>query len=536
MIFETIYQSQYSFGKKIETPFGSRYLTYADFIASGQPLRVIEEYIQDHVLPVYANTHTEASFTGLQTTHFREEARQIIKDSVNANDQDALIFYGSGSTGAIDKLFHKMIQLFSGKPTTVFIGPYEHHSNVLPWRESEFELIEVPITEKGAIDIEFLQLELEKRQNTHQLIGSFSAASNVTGVLTPVDTINKLLKKYGALTLWDYAGGAPYMHIDMNPGGDLNKDAIFISPHKLVGGPGTPGLLIAKKSLLESTKPVVTGGGTVQFVSKWGHGYIEDIEAREEGGTPEIIGAIRAGLAFQLKEKVGARNIELQEEKFKSIAFEYFKQKKNIRVLGGTELDRLAFFSLQILHGDKLLHHNYIVALLNDLFGIQVRGGCSCAGPYGHDLLAINEETSMCYTDIIASGQEGFKPGWFRFNLNYFIPEEEVHFILQAINWIADHGWKLMHLYHFDVESGLWSHNNQNKIAVDRICNSFLSKNSTTKEPTCDKPLSVYDEYLEYANELLKNEKNESSLQELNFSEQDESLRWFVIPKDVTIK
>lgn len=536
---EQIYKSQYSYGKEIITPFGERFLTYADFIASGQPLRFIENYLIDNIYPVYANTHTEASFTGLQTTHFREEARQIIKDSVNANEEDALIFCGSGSTGAIDKIFHKVVQLFDNniKPTTIFIGPYEHHSNVLPWRESTFELIETPITAEGTIDIEYLKIELEKRKDTHNLIGSFSAASNVTGVISPVDEINMILKKAGALAFWDFAGGAPYMKINMNPGGDLNKDAIFISPHKLVGGPGTPGILIVKKKLIERTKPAVAGGGTVQFVSKWGHGYIDDIEAREEGGTPEIIGAIRAGLAFKLKDEIGPERIEKIEDKYKKLAFSYFEKRPNIRILGGTDLERLSFFSLQIMQGDKLLHHNYVVALLNDLFGIQVRGGCSCAGPYGHDLLAIDQMVSSCYTELIASGKEGFKPGWFRFNLNYFVPEEEVEFILKAIDWIAQHGWKLIHLYEFEIQSGLWSHKHQPEIIIKRLNDSDIINYQPVLKGHSRKNPVIFSEYLDHANSivnLLDSSKINQADSSLTFTKEDEDLRWFLIPQDLT--
>lgn len=533
---EFIYQNQYSFGKKINTPFGLRYITYADFIASGQVLHAIEQFMCQQVFPVYANTHTEASFTGSQTTHFREEARQIIKDSVNASQEDVLIFSGSGSTGAINKLFLKMLQRFEEdpKPTAVFIGPYEHHSNVLPWRESKFELIEVPINAKGGIDTDFLIRELEKKKTTHNLIGSFSAASNVTGIISPVDEINEILKSNGALAFWDFAGGAPYMHIDMNPGGLKNKDAIFISPHKLVGGPGTPGILIVKRSLFEGKKPVIPGGGTVQFVSKWSHGYINDIEAREEGGTPDIIGAIRAGLAFKLKSDIGTERIETIETQYIESALKRLHKHQNIRILGSLELKRLSFLSFHIRHNDKLLHHNFIVALLNDLFGIQARGGCSCAGPYGHDLLGIDEFTSTCYLHLIENGDEGFKPGWVRLNLNYFIPEQEVEFILQSIEWIADHGYKLLHIYAFEVESGLWRYRDFKPELAS--LSTFKLSDAVSNSSPLKKDMQTCMNYISEASEVAEkswNTRDENSFQNFNFNQEEEEMRWFLVPQDL---
>lgn len=538
-LLNRIYKSQYSYGTKINTPFGERYITYADFIASGQPLKIIEQSIHKLVLPVYANTHTEASFTGLQTTHFREEARQIIKNSLNATDDDAVIFCGSGSTAAINKLYLRLLNKYenSEKPVTVFIGPYEHHSNVLPWRESYFELVEIPMCSKGGINLEYLENELEKRKNTHHLIGSFSAASNVTGVLSPVDDINRLLKKYNALTFWDYAGGAPYMHIDMNPGEDLNKDAIFISAHKLVGGPGTPGILVVKKHLFDGVKPVVPGGGTVQFVSKWSHGYINDIEAREEGGTPAILGAIRAGLAFKLKEDVGVDLIESIEHKYINKVISELKDIENVKILGSLELDRLSFLAFHISHGDKLIHHNLVVALLNDLFGIQSRGGCSCAGPYGHDLLQIDEDTSNKYVGAIGGlGLEGFKPGWVRLNFNYFIPEAEVDFIINAIKWIAENGWKFLNDYSFEMHSGLWTHKS-GVMSTQKLSNiEFMTIQHNDEELV--KPTTIFKSYINDANALseaaLINWKK-SEKQEFNFTEDQKILQWFITAQDIEV-
>ena len=461
----------------VDGPFGPRRVTYADYTASGRSLTFIEDYIRDQVLPLYANTHTESSGTGLQTTRFREEARSIIRRCVKANDEHAVLFCGTGSTGAIDLIVRVLgiripadlddrYDLSSHIPAeerpVVFIGPFEHHSNELPWRESIADVVVIPEDADGHIDLEVLESELARFASRPLKIGSFSAASNVTGITTDTAAVASLLHRHGALSFWDVAAAAPYVGISMvaiDESDPLSyKDAIFVSPHKMIGGPGTPGLLVARKDLFTNRVPAVPGGGTVAFVNPDDHRYIDDIEHREEGGTPSIIGAIRAGLAFALKETVGTDTIREHEESFIRRAIDSWSQNPNIEILGNPGAERLSIVSFVIKHGDLRLHHNYVVALLNDLFGVQSRGGCSCAGPYGHRLLGIDIETSREYEREISRGCEGIKPGWVRVNFNYFISETVFEFILKAVHLVADHGWRLVPQYGFDPMTALWTH------------------------------------------------------------------------------
>ena len=463
----------------VDGPFGSRRVTYTDYTASGRSLTFIEDYIRDQVLPLYANTHTESSGTGLQTTHFREEARSIIRRCVKATDEHAVVFCGSGSTGAIDLMVRVLgIRIPEGlddrygftqqippeERPVVFIGPFEHHSNELQWRESIADVVVIPEDSDGHVDFDELEAALVRFAARPLKIGSFSAASNVTGITTDTAGVASLLHRHGTLSFWDVAAAAPYVGISMEPlkGADPRsyKDAIFVSPHKMIGGPGTPGVLVARKDLFTNRVPAVPGGGTVAYVNPDMHRYIDDVEHREEAGTPSIIGSIRAGLAFALKESVGTETIRRHEESFIKRAIESWSANPNIEILGNPESDRLSIVSFVIRHGERRLHYNFIVALLNDLFGIQSRGGCSCAGPYGHRLLGIDVETAHGYDREIARGCEGIRPGWVRVNFNYFISDRMFDFVLGAINLVADHGWRMVPQYRFDPMTALWTHAN----------------------------------------------------------------------------
>lgn len=478
-LIATIRDSVIGKDEVVDGPFGPHKVTYADYTASGRSLSFLEDYIRDAVMPLYANTHTESSGTGLQTTRFREEAREIIRSCVGATDEHAVLFCGSGMTGAIDRLinaigiripcvledrYHLTEHIPAAERPVVFVGPYEHHSNELPWRESIADVVTIPEDHDGRIDLARLEKELEAHADREIKIGSFSAASNVTGIISDVRAISVLLHRYGALSFWDFAAAAPYVDIAMAPaaiGPDAHlayKDAIFLSPHKFIGGPGTPGVLVARKELFANRVPVIPGGGTVAYVNPVDHRYLDSIEHREEGGTPAIIESIRAGLVFQLKQVVGTETIKQREESFIARAIESWGVNPRIEILGNPAADRLSIVSFVIRYDDRYLHHNFVVAVLNDLFGIQSRGGCSCAGPYGHRLLGIDLDKSHEFEREIARGCEGIKPGWVRVNFNYFISETVFDFILRAVHFVADDGWRLLPFYRFDPETALWRH------------------------------------------------------------------------------
>ncbi|WP_111638233.1 aminotransferase class V-fold PLP-dependent enzyme [Marinomonas shanghaiensis] len=446
---------------QIQTPFGARTLTYADYTASGRSLDFIEDAIRQHVLPLYANTHTEANATGQQTTAFREQARLQIQQAVNASPEDLVIFCGSGATSAINTLISQLglRQLTEPEKTNVcvFIGPYEHHSNELPWRELGVNVIRIPESQDGDVCLVALEAQLKANQNK-RLIGSFSAASNVTGILCDQDAITALLHRYNALAFWDFAAAAPYVALDMNPSTDkiLAKDALFFSTHKFIGGPGTPGVLVVKKAIISNQKPSLIGGGTVSFVTPEDHTFLPIGVRREEGGTPGIVEAIRAGLVFQLKQTVGEKAIETREHELVQLIDKHWHNHPTIERLGHADAARLSITAFRINTKFGYLHHGFITAVLNDVFGIQARGGCSCAGSYGHQLLGINKAESERIQEALKKGEKLVKPGWVRFNLNYFLDDTEAKFILEAIDFVAKHGTTLLPYYAYDQGADLW--------------------------------------------------------------------------------
>ena len=472
-------------GETFISPFGIRRILYCDYIASGRSLKFIEDYIGKYVLPHYGNTHTTTTVTSTQTTLYRHEARDIIRNAVNASELDAVIFAGNGCTGAV----HKLVSALDIADTnvTVFVSPQEHHSNLLPWRNlPKSTVIRVKETPDGQIDLNDLETQLQDSPSDQLLIGCFAAASNITGILNDDLAITALLHQYGGLSFWDYATAGPYVQINMNPrvpedvDGLCAKDAIYFSAHKFVGGVQTPGILIAKKRLFKNTVPMCGGGGgSVFFVTEDDHVYLKDPEVREEAGTPAIVESIRAGMVMQLKEAVGPEFIMQKEKASMKKAMAKLKGKSENLILLGNGCNfpenHLAVISFVIKVGHRFLHHNYVCALLNDVFGIQARGGCACSGPYAQSLLGMSYELSKQYEELLLEDErldrvhlrrgqaeysqyEVLRPGFSRLNLPWFASDQDIDFVTDALLFVAEHGWKLMPQYIFNNETGEWRH------------------------------------------------------------------------------
>ena len=476
-----------------ETPFGRRLMVYCDYTASGRCLFFVERYLQS-LQRVYANTHTEDDLTGRSMSRLLHAAERTIKESVNAGPQGRIVAVGTGATGAIDKLQQivgvalapatrravgeQMRDFFGAeqfeafkahqqaKQPAVFVGPYEHHSNEVTWRQGLATVVEVNLADDGSVDVRHLESLLQAPEYQGRLrIGAFSAASNVTGMRSPVREIARLLHAHGAYACFDYAASAPYVEIDMNPApdgeGDASIDAVFLSPHKFLGGPGSSGVLVFNERLYpRDLPPSVGGGGTVDYVSPIDQDFIRDVEEREKAGTPGVLQTLKAALALDLKRKIGVERIEQREQALLQRALARWASNERIEVMGNPDPSRrigIVSFNLRDARG-RYLHPKFVTVLLNDLFGIQSRAGCSCAGPYGHRLLGIDQPTSELYRDWVRKGFQGIKPGWCRIGFHYSMDDAEAAYIVDAVEFVAEQGHRFLPLYAFDPGTGMWSH------------------------------------------------------------------------------
>ena len=416
--------------------YGDVPMVYADYVASGRALKQVEDFMLERVLPFYANPHTEDSYCGAYVNKLREQSRAEIARLTKA-DGCAVVFTGSGATAGLGRL-PALLGVEEAANPVVLLGPYEHHSNLLPWRESKALVVEIPEGVNGGPDLAVIEQVLQKHKDSDLLIGSFSAASNVTGILTDVAPVSRLIKAYGGVSVWDYAGGAPYLSIDMATGTDAEKDVVVASTHKFPGGPGGSGVMILRPSVVRRQTPTQPGGGTVRFVSPWGHDYLEDVVAREEAGTPNLSGDIRAALAFIVKDVIGQSTIDEREKQLNSMAKVGLGCLENLTILGVEHQHRLPIFSMLVRDGaGEVVSAEQITRDLSEIYGIQARGGCACAGPYGHRLLHVDKEDSAALRCQILAGHDELKPGWVRLNFSYLMSDETVRYIIESLTVLA---------------------------------------------------------------------------------------------------
>lgn len=551
-----------------ETPFGERLMVYCDYTASGRCLRFVERYLQS-LQRVYANTHTEDDITGRSMSQLLHEAEAAIKASVNAGPKGRIIACGTGATGAIEKLqqivgvalapatrqsIENMLDskdsgidrkafdaLLARTQPVVFIGPYEHHSNEISWRHSLATTIEVQLDAHGRTDLAHLEALLKDERYQNRLrIGSFSAASNVTGMRTDVKRISSLLHAHDALACFDFAACAPYVTIDMNPapegpGDDPSIDAIFVSPHKFLGGPGSSGVLVFNERIYHrELPPSVSAGGTVDYVGMRDEDFITHVEEREKAGTPGVLQTLKAALVFQIKDAVGVHVIEAREQAFMARAMQRWGANDHIELLGNPDpATRVGILSFNIRDPNgKYLHHKFVTALLNDLFGIQSRAGCSCAGPYGHRLLDIDEAMSERYRRAVQVGSCGIKPGWCRVGLHWVMDDAEANYVIDAVLFVAEHGHHFLALYDFDLCSGTWEHREASpslpRFSLEAALDEVAGEPATLSLPLREQ---LYDHYMTEARRWVKCLQDEPPPARASLEGELAELQFFALPE-----
>jgi selenocysteine lyase/cysteine desulfurase len=469
--------------QEFETPFGKKKIIYTDWTASGRLYRPIEEKLINQFGPFVANTHTETTVSGTAMTMAYHEAKQIIKKHINATEDDILINTGTGMTGVVNK-FQRILGLkipenlkeYTNIPVElkpiVFISHMEHHSNQTSWLETIADVVVIPADINGLFSLENLIQLLEKYKDRSFKIASITSCSNVTGIKTPYHEVAKLMHQNSGVCFVDFACSGPYVPINMHPHDEESYlDAIFFSPHKFLGGPGTSGVLVFNKNLYKNSIPDCPGGGTVSWTNPWGeHKYIDNIEDREDGGTPGFLQVIKTALAIQLKEKMGIDNILKREHELVEYVFESLGQNPNLVLLAQEHQDRLGVISFYI----KDLHFNLGVKILNDKFGIQTRGGCSCAGTYGHYLLHVDQETSNDLVCQITSGDLIRKPGWIRMSIHPTTTSEEIEFVCNSINDLANNHKELQVDYLYNGKTNEFIHNKAINSEKEMVANWFL--------------------------------------------------------------
>lgn len=432
----------------IRTPYGTKKIIYADWIASGRLYRPIEDILANEIGPMVGNTHSESSETGKLMTYAYHYAHRIIKNHVNANEDDVIITAASGMTGVVCKFqrilgmkvpekLEKYIQIPDVERPVVFLTHLEHHSNHTSWLETIADVVVIEPDENLMVDPNHLSAEIKKYRHRKIKIGAFSACSNVTGYIPPFSRLSRIMHENGGMCFIDFAASAPYVEINMHPENPMESlDAIYFSPHKFLGGPGSSGVLIFNKNLYKNRIPDHPGGGTVNWTNPWNeYSYVTDVETREDGGTPGFLQAYKISLSILLKEQMGIDKIHLRERELLDIALKKLPEVSGLKILAENISDRLGVISFYI----EGIHHNLITRLLNDLYGIQVRGGCSCAGTYGHFLLNVDYDLSHEITDQIDQGDLSLKPGWVRLSIHPTMTNEELNNIIKALHDISDH-------------------------------------------------------------------------------------------------
>lgn len=436
---------------------------YADWTASGRLYAPIEQYMRDIVGPYVANTHTETTLTGTAMTQAYHEAQALIKRHVNAGENDVIIADGAGMTAVVNRLqrmlglrlpdkWRERIELRESEKPVVFLTHMEHHSNQTTWNECEVTVVLIRATRSGLPDLDHLRELLDEYRDRPVKIGSFTACSNVTGIITPYHEMAAIMHEHGGLCFVDFAASAPYVTMDMHPNDPQQKlDAVMFSPHKFLGGPGSSGILVFNRELYQCRVPDRPGGGTVSWTNPWGeHHFFEDVEIREDGGTPGFLQTIRAALAIKVKEAMGVENMAKREHALTTRLLDGLASIPGVHILEGAQRERLCIVSFYI----EGLHHNLVVRLLNDYFGIQTRGGCSCAGTYGHILLGVDENRSHQITAMIDQGDLSDKPGWVRASLHPTSTDEEVDCVIHAIREIMENGDVWAGDYSFNRRTG----------------------------------------------------------------------------------